>query len=267
MIDLRLGRWEEALADVETVDAVISDPPFSLRQHAGYVSGSDMAEANRRRLQKTNAARAAEGKAFVSGSLPIGGVQYESINEDDCARAVPIWSSWQPNWINVFGDHNTQRWWERCLLAVGWYVFAPVPWVKQDPSPRFQGDGPASACEYITVARPRRKTTCGSLPGYYFGKIAKANGPEGKIVTGQKPLWLMRKIIRDYTEPGQLICDPYAGGGTTLLAAAMEGRRAIGAEMDPETYEKAQERLQAGYTPDMFATQPEPVKGEQGELI
>ena len=59
-------------------------------------------------------------------------------------------------------------------------------------------------------------------------------------------------------------CDPCAGGGTTLLAAAIEGRRAIGAELDPDTYAKAVERLSRGYTPAMLAA--EPVTGEQGGL-
>lgn len=46
-----------------------------------------------------------------------------------------------------------------------------------------------------------------------------------------------------------LVCDPCAGGATTLLAAAIEGRRAIGAERDPATFASAQRRLACGYTP------------------
>jgi site-specific DNA-methyltransferase (adenine-specific) len=266
VIDLRLGRWEDVLADVERVDAVITDPPFSLRQHAGYVSGSDMTEASRRRLEGVKRRNRAEGRPQYSGTVRPGGVPYAPLDKDAVARSVCAWLCWEPAWILTFGDHITQAWWRMHLEAAKWYTFAPVVWVKADPSPRFQGDGPASACEYITVSRPRRKTTCGSLPGYYFGNIAKANGPEGKIVTGQKPLWLMRAIIRDYTKPGDVVCDPYAGGGTTLLAAAIEGRSAIGAEMDEETHEKAKARLDAGYTPNMFATTPAPT-GTQGDLL
>jgi len=62
-------------------------------------------------------------------------------------------------------------------------------------------------------------------------------------------MWLMRAIVSDYSRPGDLVCDPFAGGGTTLLAAAIEGRRAIGAEESPETYARAVRRLSAGYTP------------------
>jgi len=37
--------------------------------------------------------------------------------------------------------------------------------------------------------------------------------------------------------------------GTTLLAAVIEGRRAIGAERDPATFAKAVARLRRGFTP------------------
>ena len=62
----------------------------------------------------------------------------------------------------------------------------------------------------------------------------------------------MRALVRDYTRPGDLVCDPCAGGATTLLAAAIEGRRAIGAELDPSTHAKAMRRIARGYTPDLF---------------
>lgn len=66
---------------------------------------------------------------------------------------------------------------------------------------------------------------------------------------GGKPLWLMRAIVGDYTNPGDVVVDPCAGGGTTLIAAAELGCTAIGAELDPETYAKAQARIAKGYTP------------------
>jgi site-specific DNA-methyltransferase (adenine-specific) len=85
------------------------------------------------------------------------------------------------------------------------------------------------------------------LPGVYYGGRA----PDKHI--GGKPIDLVSAIVRDYTREGDLICDPFAGFGTTLLAAAMNGRRAIGAEADPETFERAVEKLSRGYTPIMFA--------------
>jgi site-specific DNA-methyltransferase (adenine-specific) len=98
------------------------------------------------------------------------------------------------------------------------------------------------------VARPRRASfmSWGSLPGWYEAGIDRSG------VIGGKPLDLMRAIIRDYSRPGDLICDPCAGGATTLIAAAIEGRRSVGAEMDPKTHALAMKRIKAGHTPSLF---------------
>jgi 16S rRNA G966 N2-methylase RsmD len=50
-------------------------------------------------------------------------------------------------------------------------------------------------------------------------------------------------LIERFTKPGQTVCDPFAGSGTTLLAAKALGRHAIGAELDEEHIRTAQERV------------------------
>jgi len=60
---------------------------------------------------------------------------------------------------------------------------------------------------------------------------------------GGKPLDLMKKIVSDYSREGDIVCDPCAGGATTLLAAGELGRHAVGAECDRNTYVKALDRL------------------------
>lgn len=90
---------------------------------------------------------------------------------------------------------------------------------------------------YANVARPKRLHKWGTLPGGYTGT------PGERIHIGGKPLWLMRALIRDYTKRGDLVVDPCAGAATTLVAAFQEGRRAIGAEADPETHALAMRRL------------------------
>jgi len=49
----------------------------------------------------------------------------------------------------------------------------------------------------------------------------------------EKPVSLVRRFIRAHTLPGDLILDPFAGSGTTGVAAIAEGRRAILIEKDP----------------------------------
>lgn len=44
---------------------------------------------------------------------------------------------------------------------------------------------------------------------------------------------LARRIVTEYAEPGALVVDPMAGTATTLIEAALAGRRAIGVELEP----------------------------------
>lgn len=59
----------------------------------------------------------------------------------------------------------------------------------------------------------------------------------------QKPLGILEPLIRYSTNPGDLILDPTAGAGSTLVAAKANGRRAIGIEADERYAEAAARRL------------------------
>ncbi len=60
---------------------------------------------------------------------------------------------------------------------------------------------------------------------------------------GTFPLDLPRWCIRLHGKPGAVVLDPFAGAGTTILAAAMEGCQGIGIEIDPDYVETARARL------------------------
>lgn len=55
----------------------------------------------------------------------------------------------------------------------------------------------------------------------------------------QKPIDLMLRIIRNSSDPGDLVLDPFCGSGTTLRAAKDLGRRAIGIEIEEQYCEVA----------------------------
>lgn len=59
----------------------------------------------------------------------------------------------------------------------------------------------------------------------------------------QKPLDLMRYLVRTFTNEGETVLDCCFGSGTTAVAAVMEGRRFIGVERDPTYFEMARKRL------------------------
>jgi modification methylase len=62
-----------------------------------------------------------------------------------------------------------------------------------------------------------------------------------KVHPHQSPTDPVRRFIAFYTMPGDLVVDPFAGGGTTLKVAVEMGRRAIGYEIVQEYAERARE--------------------------
>ena len=61
----------------------------------------------------------------------------------------------------------------------------------------------------------------------------------------QKPVELIRYLIRTYSNEGDVILDSCMGSGTTAIAAIREKRHFIGFELNEEYYEKACKRIQA----------------------
>jgi SAM-dependent methyltransferase len=55
----------------------------------------------------------------------------------------------------------------------------------------------------------------------------------------------LRPLITELSKPGDIVLDPFAGWGTTLVACAVEGRCGIGLEITPSRAEEARQRLAA----------------------
>jgi site-specific DNA-methyltransferase (adenine-specific) len=65
-----------------------------------------------------------------------------------------------------------------------------------------------------------------------------------KIHPTQKPVKLLEKLIKLFTDPGDVVIDPVAGSGSTLIAAYNLGRRAYGFEIKKDFYAHAQNWLE-----------------------
>ena len=99
--------------------------------------------------------------------------------------------------------------------------------------------------------RPRGHTDSGGASRFFYS--AKAPKSERPNVDGVqhptvKPLAIMRWLIRLVTPPGGTVLDPFAGSGTTIEAALIEGFNPVGIEMEPDYLPLIQHRIdrQAG---------------------
>jgi len=74
-------------------------------------------------------------------------------------------------------------------------------------------------------------------------KFQNRTGGQRSVHPTQKPIDLMKWLVRTYSNPGDTILDPFAGSGSTLVAAAIEGRKAIGIEQSKEYCDTIVKRL------------------------
>lgn len=247
MIDLRLGRYQDVLADVEP-DALILDAPYSARTHSGHDAAAESTgrfsadDERRMRVDKRT------GAVYAVGVNRRQTINYKPWTPTDVRECVRFWSERTRGWFVSITDSTLAPVWADELESEGRYAFSPLPLVETGSRVRLTGDGPSSWTCWIVVARPRDLVDWGTLPGAY---VLKGRGD--RVVMGGKQTSAMRAIIRDYSRPNQLVCDPCAGGGTTLVAAEIEGRRAVGAEVLVDQYETACARFARGFTPSLFS--------------
>ena len=78
--------------------------------------------------------------------------------------------------------------------------------------------------------------------------VMKFNRDTEKLHPTQKPVDLVRYLIRTYTEMGGVILDNCMGSGTTAIAAMREQRHFVGFETDKKYFEIAQRRINAERT-------------------
>lgn len=71
------------------------------------------------------------------------------------------------------------------------------------------------------------------------------SGGSRRLHPNEKPVPLLRELIESSSCIGETVLDPCAGVGSTLVAAVLEGRRAIGIEIDEANCETAARRLRA----------------------
>jgi site-specific DNA-methyltransferase (adenine-specific) len=77
----------------------------------------------------------------------------------------------------------------------------------------------------------------------WFQQTWTLSGASTKEHPAPFPLELADRLVRMFSFVGDTVCDPFAGTGTTLVAAAQARRNAIGTEIDPSYVALAERRL------------------------
>lgn len=195
------------------VDAVITDPPYSERAHRGHDAP----------------ARGHQGEGNDGADRQALG--YGAWGQTEVDLYVPELCRVSSGWVVILTDHTLAPLICRAMASAGRYVFAPLPWYAPGSRCRLSGDGPSSWTDWIIVSRTAAQLRWGTLPGGYSPDSRP--GWRDKERMGGKPSRLMRELVKDYSRSGDLILDPFAGAGTTGVAAACEGRLCLLVERDP----------------------------------
>jgi site-specific DNA-methyltransferase (adenine-specific) len=219
-----------SLADA-SIDLCLTDPPFDTRTHRAACSLPDA--TGRRR----------------SGPLP-----FPPLDPSRTAELAHEFVRVTKRWLIVFAAERQLETWASAIEAAGGRFVRLGTAVKANPAPRFLGDRPGVGVDHLVIAHAGEGRTSWNghgRPAVWSSPPAMFDVPAGtargrrQLHPTQKPIALMRALIEDFSAPGELVVDPFAGSGSTLVAALELGRRALGWEIDPAYHAIAADRIAA----------------------
>lgn len=218
---LHLGDCLEVMAGIEAADHVISDPPYENELHAAIG-----------RIRRN------DGREMISD------LGFEGVNADRAAIARECVRISQ-GWCILFTLAEGVRAWRDELQACGAKYDTCLAWVKPDSTPRMNGQGAARGFECAVTAwcaSGYRSWNGGGKRGVYTHLVN--NAERTGLHPTEKPRRLMAELVADFTQPGQVILDPFMGSGTTGIAAVQAGRAFIGIERDTAHFELSCRRIE-----------------------
>lgn len=235
-VTLYHGDCLDLLPLIEAVDHTIQDPPYEDEAHT----------KGRRMATGTRPGHAVATWKDADGGMRVCDLPFAAIT-NECRDEVSLHvARLTRRWSLTFCQVEAAMRWRAALEAGGAVYKRTCVWVKPDGQPQFTGDRPGCGYESIVACHPKGRSRWnggGRLGVFSFVKNVTGSREKAPHPT-TKPLALMRELVRLFTDPGDLILDPFAGSGTTGLAARMEGRRAILIEREERYCEVAARRLE-----------------------
>ncbi|WP_054812091.1 DNA-methyltransferase [Nocardia arizonensis] len=218
-----------------SVDAVITDPPYS----SGGAYRTDRMQSVHTKYVQTEQVAAGTGGGALSA--------FDGDNRDQ--RSYGYWSAlWIGEALRVvrpggvlalFCDWRQLPIVTDAIQAGGFVWRGVVVWHK--PNGRNTQGRYANTCEFVVWGthgpRAFEELDGKPLPGLYV-----SNTPRHRQHITEKPLDVMRDLVR-IVAPGGVLLDPFAGSGTTGVAAILEGRRFVGIEITDDYAAVAERRI------------------------
>jgi site-specific DNA-methyltransferase (adenine-specific) len=241
-VTLHLGDCLEVLPTLGKVGHIICDPPYEASLH-------DSKNKLRARLRS-------------DGGPDLKGLEFAPIDAIR-ARVVEMAAAACEGWFLAFCTVEGTWEWAAAINASPMKYKRACAWVKPDSTPQLNGQGPAQGYECFVAAwagTGQAKWNSGGKRGVYTHLVNY--GRQGEHPT-EKPVPLMSELISDFTQIGDLICDPFCGSGSTGVAAVKAGRQFVGIEQDPKWFDLSCRRIAQALTQgDMFVAPPKPMKQE-----
>ena len=134
-------------------------------------------------------------------------------------------------WIDEFLDFKQMVVWDKGPMGMGWHY-------RRSYETILVAQKRGAACHWFDDSHKIENII---RPGDYgIKKII----PTKKQHPTTKPVALMTHFIRLHSMPGDVVMDPFMGGGTTGVACVNMDRQFIGVELAPEFYEMAEKRIE-----------------------
>lgn len=236
--EMHLGDCLSVMSTLPHVDHVITDAPYEAEAHTKA----------RRSLKDATQKRGAKNTGAVRRIDQPLEIDFPQITEADRRSASRFFATLARRWVMTFCQIEGVTPWRNAFTESGLSWVRGGIWRKPDGAPQFTGDRPGQGFECLAIAhRPGKKRwNGGGKHAVWTCPLEHGHGGGwGSEHPTQKPVRLMLELVDDFTDVGEVILDPFAGSGTTGVAAIRRGRRFIGIERDPSYFALACERLEA----------------------
>ena len=217
-----LGDAFELLKLVEpgSVRLVLSDPPYEISQ------SNNLRTMGRRGIDFGTWDHAFDQTGWLESAVEAlmpGG-------------SMIIWNDWKL--LGLIAAH---------LQSLGMVVKRQLVWRKSNPMPRNLLRVPVQSSECaLWAVKPKGKWVFHRRPGYKYERGEfKYPVVRGSSHPTKKPDRLFQDLIEMFSDPGELVLDPFAGSGTTAVTAQRSKRRHISFEISEDYFALAVASLEA----------------------